>query len=358
MAIFTLETESVSAVGTAINNIATKLNEISTTINGYDTAAEDFDFASPKSVLSGNAAACATKAKNTSIYIENTVTGHTDVQNAIASAGNDDGTGKGSADSDSSGNNSDGNTSGNSNSSGNGNSSGNNSSGSSGYGGYGGSGGSGGSGGTIEGTTETPTMTIDDVIKALVTTGVLTGEIVQYLIQEIGYVSGDQEDIAKLSAETQALFNRSDFSFDENGYAKIGEHYIITCDKGYGKIGDTLKFTQTDGTEIKCVIGAVTGTDKFKTSINFFVNKNEGYKKLDALEGLPQKINKIELTGRIPDPPAQSQPEGAVTISSTEAPASSGGTAIASGNEPTTADRAAANATGLNDIAQKLSETI
>ena len=46
-------------------------------------------------------------------------------------------------------------------------------------------------------------------------------------------------------------------NFDDEGFAKIGDRYVIACTTTFGNVGDFIDVYQEDGTVIKCVIGDI-----------------------------------------------------------------------------------------------------
>ena len=74
-------------------------------------------------------------------------------------------------------------------------------------------------------------------------------------LTDVGYVYADT---ANLTKESLDLFSNANFEYDANGYAKIGDRYVVACDYTIGNIGDVIRFTQTTGEIIECVIGINT----------------------------------------------------------------------------------------------------
>lgn len=73
-----------------------------------------------------------------------------------------------------------------------------------------------------------------------------------------------------MTEDTAKVFNNSNFSYDSNGYAKLGDNYVISCNESIGKVGDQITLTSNNGETINCVVGNNVNTD----GINMVVNNN------------------------------------------------------------------------------------
>ena len=106
-------------------------------------------------------------------------------------------------------------------------------------------------------------------------------------------------DLDKASAETKKLFEDKNFKYDKDGFAKLGEYYLIECDASVGKIGDVIKFTLSDGTAVSCIVAANTKDAKDKDKIKFIMQKDKmsNAKETEIIKRLLSKANKIENTG-------------------------------------------------------------
>ena len=75
--------------------------------------------------------------------------------------------------------------------------------------------------------------------------------------------------------------------FDEEGFAKIGDRYVVATTTTFGNVGDFIDVYQEDGTIIKCVIGDIksqgdAGCNKWGHNngtcvVEFVVDKNKWY---------------------------------------------------------------------------------
>lgn len=242
MAVFLLETDSITSSNSSLNSLVSQLSSLSSTISGYDVSDDTgagFDFAGAKSKIASNVTACSTKIQNTIKLVEKVIEEHTNLQNSFKYdiPGADGGTTDG-ADTDT------GTPQGTDQDSGKDTDGGGN------Y--YGGGGGAGAAALAQEQEEQTDFKKLE--VK----------------IDSIGYATAD---VDKLSEDSQTLFKRNDFTYDtQNGYAMIGNRYVIACDQSYGNVGDVVAFIQKDGTSIECVIGAITASEDVKNKVRFFVN--------------------------------------------------------------------------------------
>ena len=265
MSVFMIETGNVDSASSAMEKIASQLSDLSSSVSGYDTSCEDgFDFASAKNVIASNIEACVTKVKNTASILNTVSQTHTQLQSSLKYKEDESSTNSGGKSGGSSGSSYSG-------------------------GGYSGGGGGGGysSGGyssagsaAAAGTTAATTA----ALRKNDTTTKKTEEI-ENNFKEIGYVYIDQE---KIDDNSKKIFEHEEFKYDEEGYAKIGDRYVVTVDESVGKVGDVLKFTQEDGTEIEVVVG-----------INFVMKSDkeideETKKKFADLLKNTKKIEKVE----------------------------------------------------------------
>ena len=152
--------------------------------------------------------------------------------------------------------------------------------------------------------------------------------------KEVGYVYVEKD---KLSDESKKIFENEEFKYDENGFAKLGDKYVVSVDKSLGNVGDVIKFKQEDGTEIEAIIGVTTSNSKYKDKINFILSPD---KKLDAetqkiSEDILKNNKEIEKTGNILEPEkTEETPTGttANTLTSTTGSATVTGENVLNGN--------------------------
>ena len=79
----------------------------------------------------------------------------------------------------------------------------------------------------------------------------------------------------------------------------LGDRYVISCDPSVGKVGDIIRFTKNDGQVVECVVGVNTVSDKYKSSINFIINKDAAstFQVSPVSETLMQGLKKTENFG-------------------------------------------------------------
>ncbi len=61
--------------------------------------------------------------------------------------------------------------------------------------------------------------------------------------------------ITSVSSKQYKLREAAGMNFDEEGFAKIGDRYVVATTTTFGNIGDYIDVYQEDGTVIKCIIG-------------------------------------------------------------------------------------------------------
>lgn len=224
---FLLDTDIIGSANDELGTIQTAIQTISSEFSSLETtdeSGEGFNFDSVKSKISSNIDACSVKVENTIKLITKVIEEHTYLQNNFK------------------------------------------------YGvPY-----------QEPGETETPpaetpveTTTTDTERHShhRTTTPTPTSEDFRKLDVKVAAVSYATAVVDKLSADSQTLFKREDFTYDsQSAYAMIGNRYVIACDKSYGNVGDVIAFIQKDGTSIECVIGAVTDSEEVKDKVRFFVN--------------------------------------------------------------------------------------
>ncbi len=71
-------------------------------------------------------------------------------------------------------------------------------------------------------------------------------------------------------------------TFDNEGFAKFENRYVVQMNQGFGKVGDYIDIMQNDGTTLNCIIG-LTEESTTNNAINFFVNQNTFTKSVEEL---------------------------------------------------------------------------
>ena len=279
---FLIETETVDSAKEKINKIPTNLNSLDGEIKGYNTTDETTDetginlgtaFESAKNKLAEIITKGSKGATDTGKAMEDVVTKHTELQNSLKI----EVPGSNADDTTTTDNTPDNTTD----------------TGGDDYGSDYGGGGGGGGGSDGDG---------------LLSAGFgMTGQQQQQTYQvvdakptELTHAVVDKD---KLSDESKQFFNRSDFAYDENnGYAKVGQRYVITCDPVFGKVGDCIDFMGANGVIVQCVIGALrTDESAEKRKISFVVDQEKwSEEKQEAFtKDLIQKTTEIRNFGNI-----------------------------------------------------------
>ena len=64
-------------------------------------------------------------------------------------------------------------------------------------------------------------------------------------------------------------------TYDDSGYAKVGDKFVISCDETLGNIGDSVVIMKDDGEAVSCIIGNITDSENLKNEFNFVVDNNK-----------------------------------------------------------------------------------
>ncbi len=293
MAIFMIETESVSSSGDSIKTISSELSSISSNVSGYDVNCEDnFNFAGAKQVIAHNIEACVAKMNNTSKLIETVVSAHNNLQSQLKfnKEKNSEDTGKSGSVAYASSGNYSGSYSGSS-------------------GGH--SGGSSHSSGGYSGESSFETLSSAGLVSGGVASALvgnanvsdnqkLTDGITSPLLNEkflsVAYAAPNGKS---LNEDAKKFLNDSNLLY-KGGYAMVDGRYVISCDSSYGKVGDIIRFTKNDGSIVECVIGVNTSSEKYKSTLNFIVDKdNPPTSKSEFFEKIVENSSKIENIGNV-----------------------------------------------------------
>lgn len=272
MSVFILETDAVTSAADSLSSIESSLENLSSSVSGYDTSqsgGDSFDFDGAKSVIAENIKAASIKVQNTQTIMNSVVDSHTKLQQALTT--NEDESSKSSK----------------SGSSGNYSSGGYNSGG--GY--YSGGGYSTAGTASVAGTAAAMAAKKKVEEKEKEKTEIID---VKDKIKNISYVYPNTK---KLSEESKTIFN--DVKYDDDGYAKLNDYYVISADKSVGNVGDVIKFTKEDGTSETFVIGINTVSDKYKNTVSFIINeeRTSNFKPIELSENILKDNSKIENCG-------------------------------------------------------------
>ena len=317
MAIFMIETESVSSSGDSIKTISSELSSISSNVSGYDVNCEDnFNFSGAKQVIAHNIEACSTKMSNTSKLIETVVSSHNNLQSQLKfneekSSGSSDDSGDSSKHSYGNNSNSSGRHSGGSSHSSGGSHSGGGSHSSGGY-----SGSLSSSGIVSSGITSAFVGSQNALDNQKISDGV-TSALLNDKFSSVAYAAPNENS---LNDDAKKFLNNGNLTY-KDGYAMIDGRYVISCDSSYGKVGDIIRFTKNDGSVVECVIGVNTSSDKYKSTLNFIVDKdNPPASRTEFFEKIVENSSKIENIGNVnsnSNSSVSTNPTQSVTESST-----------------------------------------
>lgn len=94
--------------------------------------------------------------------------------------------------------------------------------------------------------------------------------------------------ITAVSSKQYKLRTAAGMNFDEEGFAKIGDRYVVATTTTFGNVGDYIDVYQEDGTVIKCIIGDIKsqgdagctkwGHNNGRCVVEFVVDKSTWYK--------------------------------------------------------------------------------
>ena len=93
--------------------------------------------------------------------------------------------------------------------------------------------------------------------------------------------------ITSVSSKQYKLREAAGMNFDEEGFAKIGDRYVVAVTTTFGNVGDYIDVYQEDGTVIKCIIGDIKsqgdagctkwGHNNGQCVVEFVVDKSSWY---------------------------------------------------------------------------------
>ncbi|MBR3210563.1 MAG: hypothetical protein IKF71_01340 [Bacilli bacterium] len=250
MSTFILDTESVSATKSTLDNLASRVDNIASEVNGYDTSCSEFDFSTPKRVIANNIEACGTKIKNTSSYINTVVSSHTTLQNNMKFESSAEQASKELQDQILEA-----------------------AMGAVSYAG----GGSYGGGSYYGGGYASSGYNASTV------------RVVNANISDVKY---DKIETNALTATGTKLAEKS--VYNDLGYATYGGMLLIGCSTAIGTVGDIIEFTMKDGTKKRCLIAQNTEGD----NISFFVNDSwQEDNEKNPTQNFKENVTKIENYG-------------------------------------------------------------
>ena len=277
MTMFMLETDSVTSTSSQVKSLSEQLDSIASAVEGYATDATEFDFSGPKGVLASSIKACATKMLNTCNYIESVVSSHQSFQDSIKFETAEEKAAREKAEQ----------AANNANNSNNSYSGGNSS--------YGGGGSYYGGGGSSSGSPETQT----EVPTTPETTPEMKPIEEKDITDQVKKITTKDIDEEKLENGSKKIFDKA--KYDEDGYAKYDDMYVIACATSVGAVGDIIEITTKDGKTIKCIVGI--NDDELKDEIQFVINdKWKEDNENNITTGLMEKVEKV--VNKAPGQPA------------------------------------------------------
>lgn len=223
---FKLNCAEASQIATAIGNDSTNMAAITSTVSGMNPGSGEFDFAGAISAINSNINGASDKMSNTQKYIATVVDSHTNLQatlrmEAVTSNSTPITAGQGTAT-------------------------------------------------TPEvkdplATTDQTTEVKDPLAASQTTTSDGLTAQKTYTIPE-GYGTKMKyeigwEAVTDTTSPSYRLRDKlgSTFTWDAEGFGKVGDRYLVACSTKFGNSGELIDFTLEDGTVIPCIIGDSKG---------------------------------------------------------------------------------------------------
>lgn len=107
--------------------------------------------------------------------------------------------------------------------------------------------------------------------------------------------------ITSRSSDQYKLIESAGMNFDSEGFAKIGDRYVVATTTTFGNVGDFIDVVQDDGTIIKCVIGDIKnqndagcnmwGHNNGQCVVEFVVDKSSWYGTNKTVNGFHPEWN-------------------------------------------------------------------
>lgn len=264
MSLFMIETSAVDSGASNVGKLASQVTSLSSSVSGYDVSCNgEFDFESVKNTIVSNLEACVTKISNTSTILNAVSESHTKLQNSLKF---NDSSEKKSSKSKSSGSS------------------------------------SGGSGGGYYSSSSAgysaASVGAASAAKAVESNSTKSKKHKDEKIEfkKVDYVYFDDSNVTE---ESKKIVSSSDFSYDEKGYGKYNDYYVVAVDESYGKVGDVIRFTKEDGEVVEAVIGFNTGSKSKDETIHFVVTNDEEFKfkAIDSTKNILENNKKVENIG-------------------------------------------------------------
>ena len=239
---FMLNTDTVSETASQVSKVAQEVQSIMDECNSFPVDCEDgFDFAGAKSVIVSNLSNCASRMGNTASTISAVVSEHTGLQSSLTFEKYLNPPEKDDSTQNNDNNNYNGNYGGGSSS----------------------SGGSSGGGRRRRASDETY---LESILTPVVED---KKETTMPEIKKVSYATVKNATLTDDSKKV--LLNAS----TADGYIKIGNRHLIACDSTYGKPGDVIRYTGSDGKSFEYIVGVNTTSVQNKNSLFLLVENNK-----------------------------------------------------------------------------------
>ena len=108
--------------------------------------------------------------------------------------------------------------------------------------------------------------------------------------------------ITARSSDQYKLIESAGMNFDEQGFGKVGDRYVVATTTTFGNVGDYIDVVQEDGTIIKCIIGDIKsqkdanctkwGHSNGHDVVEFVVDKSSWYGTNKSVTGYHPDWNK------------------------------------------------------------------
>lgn len=255
---FKLNCSEVETIANDMNTYSVDMSDITATVSAMNPASSEFDFSGAISAINSNINGASDKMSNTQKYIKTVIDSHTQLQatlrvEAVTSNSTPINAEQGAATKDDKATQTSENTK----------------------------------------LVTDPLATTQNVSDGLTAQKTYTipdgyGTKMKY---EIGW-----EDITDTTSPSYRLRDKlgSDFKWDQEGFGKVGDRYLVACSTTFGYSGELIDFTLEDGTVIPCIIGDSKGNpnncaddsvykvnewghENGKNVIEFIVDKNSWY---------------------------------------------------------------------------------
>ena len=233
---FQLDTDSLSTIISSLGNLSSNMSSLSSTVSGYDTSNEDgFDFNTLKGSIVSAIDVCSGDISKTAGSIQSVVDEHTRLQEQLSFDPTEEIPGEKEETPKS------------------GNSKKRNNFKSSYYGGPG-----------------VGTKNYNDKNNK---NGETPSKYAMKSISE-AFVALGFVNINRDLLRGESPINSGDMKYDQDGFARIGDKYVVSCSSNQYKVGDEFTLEQSNGDKIICVVGVVSNDSNNQSVLNFVVSED------------------------------------------------------------------------------------